>query len=91
MYYALYIDVLFLENLLLDYLLLTITARLMKLAPGVIRRSLSAALGSLLFCLACVFLPRCPAPVFFFSTLRPRLSWPGPVLESGTCAHWEKP
>lgn len=64
MYYALYIDVLFLENLLLDYLLLTITARLMKLAPGVIRRSLSAALGSLLFCLACVFLPRCPAPVF---------------------------
>ncbi len=64
MYYALYIDVLFLENLLLDYLLLTITARLMKLAPGVIRRSVSAALGSLLFCLACVFLPRCPAPVF---------------------------
>ena len=63
MYYALYIDVLFLENLLLDYLLLTITARLMKLAPGVIRRSVSAALGSLLFCLACVFLPRCPAPV----------------------------
>ena len=43
MYYALYIDVLFLENLLLDYLLLTITARLMKLAPGVIRRSVSVS------------------------------------------------
>ena len=78
MYYALYIDVLFLENLLLDYLLLTITARLMKLAPCCSVWPVCSFRGAL-------------RRFFFFSTLRPRLSWPGPVLESGTCAHWEKP
>lgn len=64
MYYVLYIDVLFLENLLLDYLLLTITARLMKLSAGRLRRILSAALGSLLLCLVYVYLPECPRLTF---------------------------
>ena len=64
MYYVLYIDVLFLENLLLDYLLLTVTARLLKLSPGRLRRILSAALGSLLLCLIYAALPQCPLPVF---------------------------
>ncbi len=64
MYYVLYIDVLFLENLLLDYLLLTLLARLMKLSPGWLRKILSAALGSLLLCVIYAVFPRCPLPVF---------------------------
>ena len=64
MYYVLYIDVLFLQNLLLDYLLLTVTARLLKLSPGRIRRLLAAGLGSLLLCLVYALWPRCPLPVF---------------------------
>ena len=57
MYYVLYIDVLFLQNLLLDYLLLTVTARLLKLSPGRIRRLLAAGLGSLLLCLVYALWP----------------------------------
>lgn len=64
MYYVLYIDVLFLENLLLNYLLLTAVARLMKLSPGWLRKILSAALGSLLLCVTYAVLPRCPLPAF---------------------------
>lgn len=64
MYYVLYIDVLFLENLLLNYLLLTVLARLMKLSPGWLRKILSSALASLLLCLIFACFPQCPLPVF---------------------------
>lgn len=79
MYYVLYIDVLFLENLLLDYLLVTITARLMKLSSGVLRRILSAALGSALLCLVCVLFPQCPLPVFLpvHAAIAAAMTWCG--------------
>ncbi len=64
MYYVLYIDVLFLENLLLDYLLLSVTARLLKLSAGRIRRLLCAALGSGLLCLIYALFPGCPPAGF---------------------------
>jgi len=49
-YYELYIDVLFLENLLLDYLLLALLGRLLKCPAKRIRMLLAAALGSLGIC-----------------------------------------
>ena len=55
MYYTLYIDELFLENLLLDYFLLTVIGRVLKLPAGRLRRLLGAALGSLGLCLLYVF------------------------------------
>ena len=46
MYYELYLDVLFLENLLADYLILSILRRILKCSAGRLRRLLGAALGS---------------------------------------------
>lgn len=50
MYHTLYIDVFFLENLLTDYLLLSLTDRLLKLRSGLPRRLAAAAAGSLAVC-----------------------------------------
>ena len=50
MYHTLYIDVFFLENLLTDYLLLSLTDRLLKLRSGILRRLAAAAAGSLVVC-----------------------------------------
>lgn len=46
MYYELYLDVLFLENLLADYLLLSLLKRLLKVSAGRLRRLLGAMAGS---------------------------------------------
>lgn len=54
MYYKLYIDVLFLENLILDYLLLGWTGRLLGCSTTQRRRILAAALGSGSFCVLCL-------------------------------------
>lgn len=51
MYYTLYIDVFFLENLLTDYLLLTVTGRVLKIRIPEVRRLLAAGIGSLTVCL----------------------------------------
>jgi len=50
-YYALYIDVLFLRNLLLDYLLLSLLKKILKCPAGKLRRMLAAVLGSAGVCL----------------------------------------
>lgn len=55
MYYELYIDVLFFRNLLLDYLLLSLIAKLLKLPAGKSRRLLAASLGSAGICLLYAF------------------------------------
>lgn len=55
MYYELYIDVLFFRNFLLDYLLLSLLRRLLKLPAGMPRRLLAAALGSAGICLLYAF------------------------------------
>lgn len=55
MYYELYIDVLFLENLLLDYLLLSLLKKLLKCPAKRIRMLLAAALGSAGVCLVYTF------------------------------------
>ena len=54
MYYELYIDVLFLENFLLDYLLLSLLAKLLRCRAKGLRRACGAALGS--FCVCLVYL-----------------------------------
>ncbi len=51
MYYTLYIDVFFLQNLLTDYLLLTVTERMLKIRIPALRRLLAAGVGSLAVCL----------------------------------------
>lgn len=51
MYYTLYIDVFFLENLLTDYLLLTVTGRILKIRIPTVKRILAAGSGSLAVCL----------------------------------------
>lgn len=53
MYYELYIDVLFLENLILDYLLLRLTRLLLGCPTTQPRLLLAAGLGSLSFCILC--------------------------------------
>ena len=55
MYYELYIDVLFLENLILDYLLLSLVGKLLKCSAGRLRRLCGAALGSAGICVLYVF------------------------------------
>ncbi|MCI8599154.1 MAG: sigma-E processing peptidase SpoIIGA [Lachnospiraceae bacterium] len=55
MYYELYIDVLFLENLLVDYLLLSLLKRILKCPAKRIRMLLAAALGSVGICLVYIF------------------------------------
>lgn len=55
MYYKLYIDVLFLENLLLDYLLLGLLSALLRCSTTRLRRGLAAALGSVGVCLLYLF------------------------------------
>ena len=55
MYYELYIDVVFLENLILDYLLLGLVGKLLKCPPGRLRRLCGAALGSAGICMLYVF------------------------------------
>lgn len=55
MYYELYIDVVFLENLLLDFLLLSLLKRILKCSAGRLRRLLAAVLGSTGICLMYVF------------------------------------
>ncbi len=57
MYYELYIDVLFLENLLLDYLLLVLLKKLLKCRASRIRMLLAAAFASAADCVFCVFFP----------------------------------
>lgn len=50
MQYELYLDVLFLENLLVDYLLLSLLKGILKIPAGRLRRLLGAALGSIGVC-----------------------------------------
>ena len=50
MQYELYLDVLFLENLLVDYLLLSLLKEILKSPAGRLRRLLGAALGSMGVC-----------------------------------------
>ena len=50
MYYELYLDVLFLENLLADYLLLSLIRRILKLPARRLLRLLGALIGSLGIC-----------------------------------------
>lgn len=53
MYYELYIDVLFLENLILDYLLLRLLKRVLNCSTTQLRLFFSAVLGSAGFCVLC--------------------------------------
>lgn len=55
MYYELYIDVLFLENLVLDYLLLRLVGRLGNYRTTQPRMWLAAGMGSVSFCILCWF------------------------------------
>ncbi len=57
MQYELYIDVLFLENLFLDYLLLSLLKTILKCRTGSPRRLLGAAIGSVGACLYCILFP----------------------------------
>lgn len=53
MYYELYIDVLFLENLILDYLLLRLVRKMLNCSTTQFRLWLAAGFGSLSFCILC--------------------------------------
>ena len=55
MYYELYIDVFFVENLVMDYFLLRTAIRLMKCTATHLRCLAAAALGSAMTCLTVVF------------------------------------
>lgn len=55
MYHTVYIDVFFLENLLTDYLVLTLVNRSLKLGSGRLRRLTGACVGSLGLCLLYLF------------------------------------
>ena len=55
MYYELYIDVLFLENLVLDYLLLRLVRQILGCSATQLRMCMAAGIGSLSFCILCWF------------------------------------
>ena len=56
MYYVLYIDVFFVENLVMDYFLLRTAVRLMRCSATHLRCLAAAAAGSALTCLAVIFI-----------------------------------
>ncbi len=56
MFYVVYIDVLFLVNFFMDFVVLTTTGALLKIRTGLIRRILGAALGALCYCIT-LYLP----------------------------------
>ncbi len=56
MFYVVYIDVLFLVNFFMDFIVLTATGALLKIRTGLVRRALGAALGALCYCTT-LFLP----------------------------------
>ena len=60
MRYELYIDVFFLENLLMDYFLLRLSVRLLKCSATHLRCLAAAAAGAGLSCLGVVFLRKYP-------------------------------
>lgn len=55
MYYELYIDVLFLQNLVMDFLLLHLTAKLMGIKTSWLRLMAGSALGAVGICLLMIF------------------------------------
>lgn len=79
MYYELYMDVLFFQNFLMDFLLLLITKKVLRAAGSMGRMFLAAAVGSLLTCAAVVI--RLPHPLLkcgiFFGVI------PGSMLLAG--------
>ena len=56
MHYELYIDVFFMENLIMDYFLLRLVNRLMKCSATHLRSLAAAAIGSGLACISIIFL-----------------------------------
>lgn len=51
MFYVVYIDVLFLVNFFMDYIILTLTGNILKIRTGILRRGLGAALGATCYCI----------------------------------------
>ncbi|MBP3544651.1 MAG: sigma-E processing peptidase SpoIIGA [Lachnospiraceae bacterium] len=56
MFYVVYIDVLFLVNFFMDYIILTLTGNILKIHTRIWRRCLGAALGATCYCIM-LFLP----------------------------------
>lgn len=56
MFYVVYIDVLFLVNFFMDYIILTLTGNILKIRTRILRRCLGAALGATCYCIM-LFLP----------------------------------
>lgn len=79
MYYELYLDVLFFQNFLMDFLLILITKKVLRATASVGRMLLAAAAGSLLTCVAVLI--RLPHPFLkcgiFFGLI------PGAMLLAG--------
>ena len=72
MYYELYIDVLFLVNFLMDYILLLVTKKVLKLSPSYGRICLGALLGAFLTCVVvAVGIPFTFVKVVLFYILAP--------------------
>lgn len=79
MYYELYMDVLFFQNFLMDFLLLLITKKVLRAAGSMGRMLLAAAAGSLLTCVVVVI--RLPHPLLKYG-----IFWgliPGAMLLAG--------
>lgn len=60
MYYELYVDVLFLVNFVMDFLLLSLVQRMLKLPRRGVRKAMGAGVGAVLTCLGVVM----PFPVW---------------------------
>ena len=85
MYYELYIDVFFLENFMMDALLLMLTGRMIRCQAGKGRIFLGAALGAFLTCGAVLI----PVP---YLLIRLILFYGGiNLLMLKVCFRWEEP
>lgn len=56
MFYVVYIDVLFLVNFFMDFIVLTLTGNFMRLRAGIVRRIFGAAFGAFCYCIM-LYLP----------------------------------
>ena len=65
MEYELYIDVFFLENFMMDHILLLLVRRILKSPATLGNIALGALAGSVLMCVVTVLPPPCPIIKFF--------------------------
>lgn len=86
MYYELYVDILFLVNFMMDYILLLLVKKILKCTATLGNIALGALAGSLLTCLAVVL----PVPWWFLKFLLLHIGINVIMLKTGLKLRWDR-